>query len=124
MSILYVEDDPAIRESIARRLRRRGFQVVEAVSGEQALELAKGNLPVSLALLDIDLPGMSGVETLRQLRLRRPHLPAVFCSASLAWGPRQPLRELRVPEHCLLDKPCSFAQLLAALESALQGRSA
>jgi CheY-like chemotaxis protein len=116
MSILYVEDDPLTRETIARRLRRRGFHVVEVASGEQALELASDGLQIKVALLDVDLPGINGIETLRRLRKHRPTLPAVVCSASLPLGLRQPFRELGVSDNCLLSKPCPFAELLVALE--------
>lgn len=120
MPILYVEDDPLTRATIANRLRRRGYNVVEAASGEEALELAADESPsFSLALLDVDLPGINGLETYRQLRARDPSLPAVVCSASLPLGVRAPFLELGVPDACLLDKPCGFSKLLTALDSAI-----
>ncbi|MBI2824723.1 MAG: response regulator [Planctomycetia bacterium] len=117
MSILYVEDDVFTRQTIAGRLRRRGFDVVEATSGEEALASAAHNPDVTAALLDVDLPGINGLETYRRLRALRPGMPAVVCSASLPLGTREPFRELGVPDHCLLAKPCLFSDLLAALES-------
>ncbi|MBL9125469.1 MAG: response regulator [Planctomycetaceae bacterium] len=118
MAILYVEDDSLTRQTIAGRLRRRGFQIVEAASGEEALEVAGDGAQFDVALLDVDLPGINGLETLRRLRHNRPELPAVICSASLGLGLRQPFRELGVPERHQLAKPCPLADIVTALESA------
>lgn len=117
MAILYVEDDALTRQTIAGRLRRRGFAVVEAPSDEEALDAAERSSNPTAGLLDVDLPGINGLETYRRLRALRPGLPAVVCSAWLPLGTRQPFRDLGVPEHCLLAKPCPFSELLAALQN-------
>ena len=63
--ILLVEDEPALRTGTEQFLRQRGFAVVTATSGEEALEkFAEANV----IILDIMLPGMSGIETLHQIR--------------------------------------------------------
>jgi len=116
MSIIYVEDDELLRQTVSRRLRRWGADVVEAESGEQAVEFAK-ETGFTGALLDVELPGIDGVETYRRLRLLQPGLPAVVMSGSLSAGRRQSFLELGVPGHCLLNKPCLFAQLQGALQS-------
>ena len=122
MPILYVEDDALTRQTIAGRLRRRGYMVVEASSGEDALIHAARYPSIALALLDVDLPGINGLETLRRLRELHPAIPAVVCSASLPLGTRQPFLELGVPEGCLLAKPCPFSHLLSALQSVMGDR--
>ncbi len=119
MPILYVEDDSLTRQTIAGRLRRRGYAVVEAHSGEEALSCAAVHPSLAVALLDVDLPGMNGLETYRFLRHLRPTLPAVVCSACLSLIIRQGFLELGVPVQCLLIKPCPFSQLLAALREAI-----
>ena len=65
MNILLVEDEPALRTGTEQFLRQRGFTVLTAVSGEEALEkFARADV----IILDIMLPGMSGIETLHQIR--------------------------------------------------------
>ena len=64
-TILLVEDEPAVRQGTEQFLRQRGFTVVTAVSGEEALEKFTG---ADVIILDIMLPGMSGIETLRKIR--------------------------------------------------------
>ena len=64
-TILLVEDEPAVRQGTEQFLRQRGFAVLTAVSGEEALEKFAG---ADVIILDIMLPGMSGIETLHQIR--------------------------------------------------------
>ena len=64
-TILLVEDEPALRTGTEQFLRQRGFTVVAATSGEEALEKSTG---ADVIILDIMLPGMSGIETLHQIR--------------------------------------------------------
>ncbi len=63
--ILLVEDEPALRTGTEQFLRQRGFAVLTATSGEEALERFTG---ADVIILDIMLPGMSGIETLHQIR--------------------------------------------------------
>lgn len=64
-TILLVEDEPAVRQGTEQFLRQRGFTVVTAVSGEEALEKFT---EADVIILDIMLPGISGIETLRKIR--------------------------------------------------------
>jgi len=67
LQVLVVDDEPAIRQVVAAQLRKAGHSVEQAVSGEAAMErLAKGD--VDIVLCDIKLPGLSGIEVLRQAR--------------------------------------------------------
>ena len=118
MSLIYVEDDELLRQTVARRLRRCGVDVIEAESGEQAVEFAK-EIGFQSALLDVDLPGIDGVETYRRLRKLQPKLTAVVMSGSLSAANRQSFLELGVPGSHLLDKPCLFSQLQGVLQSVL-----
>ena len=119
MAIIYVEDDELTRLTIAQRLRRRGLDVVDVESGEQAIEFAVRDCNFSGAILDVDLPGIDGVETYRRLRRLQPGLAAVVMSGALSADTRQSFLELGVPGACLLDKPCAFSRLQAALQGLL-----
>jgi DNA-binding response OmpR family regulator len=65
--VLCADDDEDILALVALRLERAGFRVVRATNGEQALELARAEQP-ALAVLDVMMPRMTGVEVLRALR--------------------------------------------------------
>lgn len=117
-TILYVEDDRLTRESIAARLSRRGWDVVEAQSGEEALERADGIHQFAVVLLDFELPGIDGIETLCRLKETDPNLPVVFCSGRMDEAIREKLTRMGVPRHCLLSKPCRFQEVLKAVQTA------
>ena len=66
-TLLVVDDNELNRDVLSRRLERKGYKVVAAEDGTQALEMV-GQAPVDLILLDIMMPGLSGVDVLRILR--------------------------------------------------------
>jgi DNA-binding NtrC family response regulator len=78
--ILVVDDEKLIRWSVSERLQRDGYQVVAAVSGEQALEFIAAT-PPDVMLLDVKLPGIDGVQTLRQALALHPELAVLMMSA-------------------------------------------
>ncbi len=78
-SILIVDDDPRMRESVRDLLGMYGYHCVTAEDGPSALDvLSKGD--ISLALLDIQMPGMSGVELLQRLKEEYPHVGVIMVS--------------------------------------------
>jgi two-component system, NtrC family, response regulator AtoC len=78
--ILVVDDEKLIRWSVAERLQRDGYQVLSAESGEQALEVIAAT-PPDVMLLDVKLPGIDGVQTLRQALGLHPELAVLMMSA-------------------------------------------
>jgi DNA-binding NtrC family response regulator len=78
--ILVVDDEKLIRWSVSERLQRDGYQVLSAESGEQALQII-GATPPDVMLLDVKLPGIDGVQTLRQALGLHPELAVLMMSA-------------------------------------------
>jgi len=78
--LLSVDDDVQLRQTLVRRFQRQGMEVTEADSAEEALALADTNR-YDVALLDLHLPGMSGVELLEKLKERQPELEALMLTA-------------------------------------------
>lgn len=113
--VLYVEDDPLTRQSVSDRLRRQGVSVLAADSGEGALALIEDHPALAAALLDLQLPGIDGLETYARLRQAYPTLPVVVCSGHLDGPLQQRLLTMGVPKDCQLRKPCPFRVLLAAI---------
>src|SRR4051812_2247970 len=73
MALLIVDDEESNRDMLSRRLRRQGFDVCLAADGPQALAMIDDHMP-EIVLLDIRMPGMSGMEVLQ--RIRQEHSPA------------------------------------------------
>jgi len=79
-TILIVDDDPAVRSVVNRKMTGEGYECVAAADGREALEIA-GNQNFDLVLLDIKMPGPSGMEVLPQLIRLRPDTCVVMITA-------------------------------------------
>jgi two-component system, cell cycle response regulator DivK len=84
LSILIVEDDPNSRKLLRDVLDTEGYVTLEAVTAEDGIQLARDTLP-ALILMDIRLPGINGIEALRQLRIdaRTRGIPVIAVTASV-----------------------------------------
>ena len=117
--LLVVEDDPDIRGLLELRLRRLGHLVVGAGSGEEALTvLAEKGVP-DLAVLDVLMPGMTGLELLGLLRQDPAYasMPAIFLSGRVQPGDVQAGRALGAT---YLTKPVVLTALTQAIDRALR----
>ena len=116
--ILVVEDDRTLRQALTFNLGREGYEVAVAVDGEQAL--AAGRDPtLDLVLLDVMLPGMSGLEVLRVLRSEGDHHPGDRRSrprATRSTGSSG----LKIGADDYVAKPFSRPELLARIEAVLR----
>jgi signal transduction histidine kinase/CheY-like chemotaxis protein len=108
-SVLFVEDDPLVREAVAGGLRQAGFTVRVAESGDAALALLDAGLQVDVVFSDVVMPGsLSGIDLARALRRRWPELPVV-----LATGYTE--RQVALPDVPILAKPYDIAQAVRLL---------
>lgn len=121
--LLYVEDDILTRQSVSARLTRRGLTVHAVESGEQALQFIRGGFIPAALLLDLQLPGIDGIETYTRMRQEFQGLPVVVCSAHLPEPVRDRLQRLGIPAERLLVKPCPFQQLLQAVQQAMDANT-
>jgi CheY-like chemotaxis protein len=117
-TILLVDDEESVRGIILKILRRSNYSVIEASSGEAALELAaayKGT--IDLVITDMFMPGMRGPEVAKKLGMMRPGLRVLFMS-----GYADQELKTGVPAGAnFLNKPFSGAQLAKTVEAALKG---
>jgi two-component system response regulator PilR (NtrC family) len=80
MRILIVDDEEVLRDVLDAVLRREGFDIIAAASGEEALSVLDSE-EVDLVILDVMLPGISGIDTLRAINISNPHLPVIVITA-------------------------------------------
>ncbi len=117
MKILIAEDQTQLRTILLERLNQHGFIVDAAEDGGQAIDyLDHGTYDV--ALLDIMMPQMNGLEVLQWIRSHRPHLPVLLLTAKDAVKDRVKGLELGADDY--LIKPFAFEELLARVHSLLR----
>jgi len=116
-SLLITDDDRDFRETLRSAFEPRGFETILAADGEEALEIVRTR-PVHLLLLDMYMPRLTGLETLRRLRERKPPLPAILMSSALDARIQQEAEEEHV--FSVLPKPFSFSTIRDAVRDALQ----
>jgi CheY-like chemotaxis protein len=78
--ILLVDDEEGIQMLYREELENEGYEVISAYTGEEGLKKVKDESP-DLVILDIQMPGMNGIETLRQIKMNNPELPVILSSA-------------------------------------------
>lgn len=115
-AILLVEDDGALRTLTARALRENGYRVRTAATGAE-MWVALDNEPADLIVLDIMLPGTSGIDLFRQLR-RQGDVPVIFLSARGSEEDRVLGLELGADDY--LPKPFSTRELVARIGAVLR----
>jgi DNA-binding response OmpR family regulator len=115
--LLLVEDDPTLRQALTFNLTREGYEVASAADGEAALESARSDR-LDLILLDVMLPGMSGVEVLRVLRREGVSTPVIILSAKGDEIDR--VVGLKIGADDYVAKPFSRPELLARIEAVLR----
>lgn len=112
-TVLLVEDEPAIAETVLYALRAEGFEAVHVLTAGQALELAAGR-DFDLAILDVGLPDLGGFALCRQLRAKR-ELPVIFLTARDAEADRVLGFELGADDY--VTKPFSPRELVARVRA-------
>jgi UDP-3-O-[3-hydroxymyristoyl] N-acetylglucosamine deacetylase len=115
-TILLVDDDAAVRESVSAVLVDEGFSVRTAVDGRQGLEALEQELP-ALVLLDVWLPETDGIEVLAQIRERHGDLPVIVISGH--GNVDTAVRATKLGAADFIEKPFSIDGLLAAVNKAL-----
>jgi len=118
--LLLVEDNEMNRDMLSRRLERKGYSVVMAVDGEQALALARSENP-ALILMDMSLPVLDGWEATRRLKAaaETKSIPVIALTAHAMTSDEQRAREAGCDDYD--TKPVDLARLLEKIERLLGG---
>jgi two-component system KDP operon response regulator KdpE len=115
--VLVVDDESAIRRALRPPLVELGFQVTEASRGEEALQALRTAM-VDAVLLDINMPGIGGIETLRRLRAVYPKLPILMLT--VRDGEQEKVEALELGADDYVTKPFSTRELIARIRTAVR----
>lgn len=115
--VLIVDDEEDFRVTLANRLKKRKFAVLEAEDGSKALEMAR-TYPVDVALVDIKMPGIDGLEVLKRIKELNPLVEVIMLTghASVESG----VEGMRLGAFDYLMKPCDINDLVLKIEDAYQ----
>src|SRR5580700_2373193 len=117
--ILVVDDEPQIRRVMRTTLVAQGYEVSDARTGEAALELVRSER-YDLVLLDVNMPGISGIQTCREIRLGSD-LPIIM--VTVRGAERDKVQALDAGADGYLTKPFSVSELLARIRAVLRRTS-
>ena len=114
--ILLVDDEDQYRTSLAKRLRKRRFDVVDVGNGEDAIKMARLDTAIDVAVIDLKMPGMDGIQTLAEIKAFRPAMQAVMLTGH---GSLDSARDAgRLDAFRYLQKPCDLEELVRVLDEA------
>lgn len=121
MRALFVDDELEFLELMQKRLSRRGMEVVTAPDGQSALdlldsELASGGAGFQVAVMDVRMPGMDGLETLRHMKQKAPRLPVILLTGHACMGVAVQGMDLGAYDYML--KPVAISELIIKMEEA------
>jgi two-component system, OmpR family, response regulator PhoP len=117
MRVLVVEDDPTLRGTLVERLRSRGYAVDEAADGREG-EYGGIEFPLDVAVVDLGLPGKSGLDVIRAWRKAGRSFPILILTARDRWQDK--VEGLQAGADDYLTKPFQFEELQARLQALLR----
>ena len=120
-AILVIDDEESIRLFLEATLEDRGYDVLTAATGAEAIALVECNSP-DLALLDLRLPDMTGLQVLEALKAKLPHLPVVMISAYSQSDAA--VEAMKLDAHDYVNKPIQLDKLFGVVERALTASAA
>jgi CheY-like chemotaxis protein len=119
-SILVIDDDETIRVLLRTILEREGYRVVDAPDGNMGIRRYQES-PTDLVITDLIMPGKEGIETIRELRKKFPHVKIIAVSGGGRIGPESYLKMAKgVGALRTLSKPFDRMALLKAVEEVLE----
>lgn len=120
-SVLLVDDEVPFVETLTKRLTKRDLSVSSAFSGNGALEVLAQGRDVDVVILDVKMPGMDGIETLREIKKTYPLVEVIMLTGHATVG--SAVEGMRLGAFDYLMKPCDMDELVAKVSEAKQTKS-
>lgn len=115
--VLVVDDEPAIRRALRTPLTELGFEVSEVARGEMALDVLRTET-FDAVLLDVNMPGIGGIETLRRLRAMAPRLPIIILTVRDSENEKVQALEMGADDY--VTKPFGVRELVARIRATVR----
>jgi two-component system nitrogen regulation response regulator NtrX len=118
-SLLIVDDEPSILQSLGGLLSDEGFEVMTAANGYEALKTIEVESP-DLVLLDIWMPGIDGIETLKEIKIKNPNIQVIIITGHGTI--ETAVKATKLGAYDLIEKPLSIDKVIVAINNALNFR--
>jgi two-component system KDP operon response regulator KdpE len=116
-AILVVDDEMSIRRALHTTLQKLGFRIIEAARGEEALSLVRTN-PFDAVLLDINMPGMNGIDTCKNIRRLFPRIPILMLTVRDSEDDKVEALDAGADDY--ITKPFQLRELTARIRAAMR----
>ena len=114
--VMLVDDEVPFVETMTKRLAKRNLNVIAAFSGQEALEILDKQRNVDVVILDVKMPGMDGIETLRKIKSACPLIEVVMLTAHATV--ESAIEGMKFGAFDYLMKPCDMDQLIGKVNEA------
>ena len=118
IKLLLVDDEVSFVETVTKRLKKREFSVDTAHSGPDALQFLENNNKIEVVVLDVKMPGMDGIDTLREIKARHPLMEVVMLTGHATV--ESAIEGMRFGAFDYLMKPCDIDQLVSKVTQAAE----
>ncbi|MCX5884256.1 MAG: response regulator [Deltaproteobacteria bacterium] len=119
-NILLVDDEVPFLETMTKRLKKRGFDILSAHTGLDALEQLSRHRGIDAVILDVKMPGMDGIQTLEEIKRRFPITEVIMLTGHATV--ESAIEGMKLGAFDYLMKPCDMEQLVSKVEAAAQRR--
>ena len=114
--VMLVDDEASFVEIMTKRLKKRELDIISAFSGREALETLKEHHNVDVVILDVKMPGMDGIETLKKMKVAHPLIEVVMLTAHATV--ESAIEGMRFGAFDYLMKPCAMEELMGKVHEA------
>ena len=120
--VMLVDDEVPFVETMAKRLNKRNFEVLQAFSGEECLEKLQNNQNLDVIILDVKMPGIDGLETLKRVKSEFPLIEVIMLTghATIESG----IRGMKLGAYDFLTKPCDIDEIVGKTQEATEKKRA
>jgi len=115
-NILLVDDEAPFVETMTKRLNKRGFDILSANTGQDALDQLARHRGIEVVILDVKMPGMDGVQTLEEIKRKFPIAEVIMLTGHATV--ESAIEGMKLGAFDYLMKPCDMEQLVAKVEAA------
>jgi len=122
MNFLFVDDEKAFLDTLAKRMKKRGLSPSSVYGGEEALSFLADHPKTDVVVLDVKMPGMDGLETLTEIKAQFPLVEVVMLTGHATVD--SAIEGMKLGAFDYMMKPCDLDQLIEKLEGAAAKKKA